>query len=323
MREEYESVPPLAERQWEYIQRSADSVVILPSDRPSLLFRGQNRRYSPSYSSLSRDLEQGRMKLSTLALDDQARVLDRITRRLWFIREMESHPASRWFAERQICGFDMALAQHYGIPTGYIDLSESFDVACFFATCRFADGRGWQPCADGVGVIYCLPLGGIPIRPDVLQPIGLQVFPRPREQWGWVLVTGMGVDFESLPRLGIFEFTQNLTVSEYFWRKFKHGADLFPADAMADVAEEIMESAILPGDLLATAVRDLCAAREGFASPGHEILNALNTTLGVRGGACPPLLGEKTLATLEGQWKGHQDSFFKGVGFRLVRTRRG
>ena len=123
--------------------------------------------------------------------------------------------------------------------------------------------------------------------------------------------------------LAIFEFKHDREVSEYFLQKFNRGADLFPDDAMADVANKIMESAILPEDLLATAVRDLCAADEGLSSPEHEILNTLNATLGLRGGNCPPLLSEKTLAALDEQWKGHQDSFLNRIGFRLMRIRQG
>ena len=150
MRQDYEFVQPQDERKWEYFQSADEMAVILPSTRPTLLFRGQNRRYSPSYSFLSRGLEVGKTKLSSLSVLDQARILDRITRRLWFIREMERHPASSWLTSQRLSGFDMALAQHYGIPTGYMDLSESFDVSCFFATCQFVKGTGWKPCSDGV-----------------------------------------------------------------------------------------------------------------------------------------------------------------------------
>ena len=82
--------------------------------------------------------------------------------------------------------------------TGYMDLSESFDVSCFFATCYVDKARTWQPRTEGVGVMYLLPTERIPIRPDVLQPIGLQVLPRPREQFGWVIVCGIGSDFEDI-----------------------------------------------------------------------------------------------------------------------------
>ena len=42
-----------------------------------------------------------------------------------------------------------AIAQHYGLPTNFVDFTHSVDVAAFFATHGFTTGDSHQ------GVIYC------------------------------------------------------------------------------------------------------------------------------------------------------------------------
>lgn len=43
----------------------------------------------------------------------------------------------QWVISEKVHVNVTAIAQHYGIPTAYVDLTESFAVAAFFATCRF------------------------------------------------------------------------------------------------------------------------------------------------------------------------------------------
>ena len=199
LRDQFALDTTAVERHWEYFHASPRTAVIQPSGLPQVLFRGQGARYSPSFTSLARGLGTSQtLRMSELNLLGQAKLADRLIRRVWFSKDLESHPAARWLTNQRLDRFDHALAQHYGIPTGYMDLSESFDVSCFFATCYVDKARTWQPRTEGVGVMYLLPTERIPIRPDVLQPIGLQVLPRPREQFGWVIVCGIGSDFEDI-----------------------------------------------------------------------------------------------------------------------------
>jgi hypothetical protein len=99
----------------------------------------------------------------------------------------------------------VAIAQHYGLRTGLLDLTESVNVAAFFATNELLrDGR-WVPATDGWGVIYRLsvPRSRSPQEAEKdlewMSPIGYQPFPRPNEQWAWAYELGITQDFWTLP----------------------------------------------------------------------------------------------------------------------------
>jgi len=310
------------ERRWEYFQKSPTTAVILPTDLPPTLFRGQNARYAPCLTSLARGLAAiPAARISDLDLLSQAKLADRLVRRLWFSNELRAHPAAQWFVQQRLEGFEFALAQHYGIQTGYMDLSESFDVSCFFATCYVDKAGNWQPCTEDAGIVYMLPTEQIPVRPDVLQPIGLQVLPRPREQFGWVVVCGISSDFEDIPRLQMFEFAHSESVSRHFLQKYSGGADLFPSDAMATVADRIMTSSALPAQLANSVVGDLCVQEDGFAAGAAEVKAAMVGDLGLRFENNFEVFDEQLRTQAQAEWAARSQKFLRNVGFRLVRSR--
>lgn len=310
------------ERQWEYFHTAPNSAVIQPAGLPAVLFRGQGARYSPSFTSLARGLGASQtLRISDLSLLSQAKLAERLIRRVWFGKDLESHPAAKWLTNQRLERFDHALAQHYGIPTGYMDLSESFDVSCFFATCYVDESGTWQARTEGVGIMYLLPTERIPIRPDVLQPIGLQVLPRPREQFGWVVVCGIGGDFEDIPGLQILEFTHSESVGRHFLNMFAGGASLFPPDAMAEVADAIMASAVLPRSLTESVVRDLCGQEGGLTAKASEILATMVGELGLSIASDITVFDERLRTQAETEWNARSQNFLRNVGFRLVRSR--
>ena len=310
------------ERQWEYFYASPNTGVIQPTGLPRVLFRGQGVRYSPSLTSLARGLGTVPVaQMSGLNLLGQAKLADRLIRRIWFSNELENHPAAVWLAERRLKRFDHALAQHYGIPTGYMDLSESFDVSCFFATCYVDETGKWQPHTKGAGIMYLLPTERIPIRPDVLQPIGLQVLPRPREQFGWVVVCGISSDFEDIPGLQMLEFEHSESVGRHFLQQFSGGADLFPPDAMAEVADKIMTSTVVPASLAESIVSDLCGQEGGLTAQASEIRAAMVGELGLSIASDITVLDDRLRTQAEAEWSARSQHFLRHVGFRLARSR--
>src|SRR6476620_3829926 len=121
------------------------------------LFRGQNRPYETMLPSIARGLEiktDGQLwQQSPLS---QAKIILRLAQSWWFSRELDYHPIKAHATEQKLKLDPIALAQHYGIPTGYLDLSDDFNVAAFFASCRpsaTSEGEVWEPVEEGVGVI--------------------------------------------------------------------------------------------------------------------------------------------------------------------------
>ena len=323
LRDQFALETAAEDRRWEYFRATPTTAVIQPTSLPPVLFRGQGARYSPSFTSLARGL--GRVpvaRICELDLLGQAKLANRLIRRIWFSHELDSHPAARWLAAQRLERFDHALAQHYGIPTGYMDLSESFDVSCFFATCYPDKAGKWHPRTEGTGIIYRLPTERIPVRPEVLQPIGLQVLPRPREQFGWVIVCGIGSDFEDIPGLQMLEFEHRESVGQHFLQAFSDGADLFPPDAMAEVADRIMTSVAVPASLAQSVIEDLCGQEGGFAAPAQEIQAAMVGELSLNITSDFKILDDRLLAQAEAEWDARSPHFLRHVGFSLVRSRR-
>jgi hypothetical protein len=68
--------------------------------------------------------------------------------------------------------FYEVLAQHYGIESGWLDITSDFNVALFFATCIFDSGK-WRPLtkvdtemeeATKYGMIFHMPSNRMPMR---------------------------------------------------------------------------------------------------------------------------------------------------------------
>ena len=129
------------------------------------LFRGQNRRHLPMFPAIGRGLESKPGELWERSAIDQARIVLRVAQSWWFARELDHHPVTSHAGAQRVRLDRIALAQHYGIPTGYLDLTDDFDVAAFFATCRETP-QGWAPVEDGIGVVYRIELK------DLTNPFG-------------------------------------------------------------------------------------------------------------------------------------------------------
>jgi hypothetical protein len=53
----------------------------------------------------------------------------------WFCSELKYHPVFEYAAQQHLHFDAMALAQRYGLPTGYVDITKSLEIALLFATC--------------------------------------------------------------------------------------------------------------------------------------------------------------------------------------------
>jgi hypothetical protein len=136
-------------REWTYVHPGQDGTryVVHPIHQVPWLYRGQNMRHSPCFPSIARGLSSGALDLSTLSTAERSRLICDLVRGQWFCKLVQQHPVMQAAKADRLYIDTMALAQHYGLDTGYLDITESLEVALFFATCRFV-GDGWQPCDD-------------------------------------------------------------------------------------------------------------------------------------------------------------------------------
>ncbi|MFD0929898.1 FRG domain-containing protein [Methylophilus glucosoxydans] len=224
------------------------------------LYRGQNKRYLPMLPSIARGMiSQNTGELWKYAISDQARIVLRLAQSWWFSRELNHHPITSHAANQKLKLDRIALAQHYGIPTGYLDLTDDFNVSAFFATC-YETKSGWQPVTSGMGVIYRVN----PLEISNYFPLGPQALPRPTEQCAWVTELPFCHAFDDWPNVRMMNFNHEKHIGEYFLEMFSGGEKLFPPDPLADVALEILACREIPGDLIEKAL-------ESFAKDPHGI----------------------------------------------------
>jgi len=154
---------------------------------------------------------------------------------------LQQHPAVKAMQGERISVDFIALAQHYGLSTNCLDLTSSADIAAFFATCSFADGR-YVPYADSdKGVIFRAPW--VLLDPELvgkIKIVGFQPLKRPAEQKAWGYVLDKHEDFAQQSE--VFHFSQSKKGSEYFYKMFEAGSKLFPSDPICSYVDRIRQS---------------------------------------------------------------------------------
>ena len=309
---------------WSFASRdeSPEKVVIYPEDASPFLFRGQGKRYEPCNPAIARELKTAPRDLAGLTRLEQAILILNLIRTQWFVECLRETPLFEWTREKKVHMEETAVAQHYGLPTGYIDLSQSFDVASFFACCRYDRSRGsWSPIASGEGVMYVVDQRMVPLEHGP-KPIGLQPFPRPSEQWGWVHEVRLGDDFDNLPYVKKFIFRHNEDAAQRILERFHFGADLFPPDPMAVVADRIMNAREIPLSVAKKTVHDLVEDPQGLlGSTTTDILTMITTERNVRVvDSDVAIIDDELRSEIAAGWEQRKAAFLEGVGFRLTRS---
>ncbi len=231
----------------------------------SVLYRGQNMRHTPLLPSIARGLQSTEiLRLFDSPFSDQAKIVLRLAQSWWFAKELIQHPIYNHAASQNVDFNELALAQHYGIPTGYLDLTDDFNVSAFFATCRETT-EGWQPVDSGDGVIYRVILKKAENTFEGYIPLGPQKLPRPYEQCAWVVEMPFCHGFEGWPGVEMLRFHHDRHVGEHFLKMFDGGAQLFPSDPLSDIAQEILSCGEIPADLIESVL-------ESFLSDPYGIL---------------------------------------------------
>ena len=300
--------------------------MIYPSDPSHFLFRGQIKRYKPCHPTSVRNVKTPANTFRHLSRAEQASVVLNLIRTEWFNENLRQTAAMQWMSDERIVFDKTAVAQHYGLPTGYIDLSQSFEVSSFFACCKYdSTRRKWQPVQEGEGVVYMVDRTQTPVG-EFVKPICLQPFPRPSEQWGWVHEILLGQDFDTFPHVRKFIFKHDAAASQRILERFDQGAALFPPDPLSKVADRIKQSHEIPMVVSMGVVKDLI--NDPFGLPGEQaqgVLAMVEQETGVTFlESCDVLvMDNRVIGDMNANWTQRKIplSDGEGIGVRLVRTK--
>lgn len=143
-------------------------VIIQQSQRRNF-YRGENKQYEASVPSLLRTLYNPENGYITRKEKELYRLVAdmRIAEFAMLLQKFEH--VNSW----NICDvlYDV-LAQHYGLETGWLDVTSNFNVALFFATCTYDNGS-WRPLTKydterneqtKYGMIFHMPSNRMPMR---------------------------------------------------------------------------------------------------------------------------------------------------------------
>ncbi|MFA5316712.1 MAG: FRG domain-containing protein [Dehalococcoidales bacterium] len=239
-----DSLPP--DLEWVNCGKDFPSAKLVLMENHAGLFRGQTDVYSPCYSKAYRGFPLVK-RPRELSEENRVRFLVSQAKTLWYIHLLQKHPSVLCAKIRNIKMDPYSIAQHYGMSTPYLDLTQSIEIASFFACCEYRD-NAWQPKLAGKGVIYSF----APILDAEM--IGLVTFSRPVLQKAWFIFLPLGEDFEKVSRVDKLIFNHTPEGSRYYLEKFNYGKDLFPEDPAADLARDIITSNSIPKNFISEAL---------------------------------------------------------------------
>ncbi len=151
-----------------------------------------------------------------------------------------------------------AIAQHYGISTNLLDITNDFEVALFFACCKYdqeikeyrpLDKSDFKEDKDRYGVIfkansYLADLAHAHTMSKgeaAIIPIGFQPFMRCHRQYGYAYVMQENDDLYNDNIFQIKKFKHSIELSNEIFHRMEGGKSIFPSEGLDDIANEIDE----------------------------------------------------------------------------------
>jgi len=174
-----------------------------------------------------------------------------------------------------------ALAQHYGLETCWLDITNDFAVALFFATCRWTDGQ-WQPLTNAqieqseqtrYGIIFHIPAWNVQSYnlsgynrfmkqgahvENMILPIGFQPFMRCHSQYGYGIPMLTPTPLQENILFEKLRFRQSEKLSQAVFDAMKGGELIYPQEGLddfQDVIEQIQNATCFSEDAFAYALK--------------------------------------------------------------------
>ncbi len=146
------------------------------------------------------------------------------------------------------------LAQHYGLNTKWLDITNDFEVALFFACCTYnKEDKTWQPLTkkdidrdnnSRFGVVYRKRADFFSeynpfLNSRNILPIGFQPFMRSFMQTGYSIELGKNDDLKFVEGFEVFKFRHNENFCKFIFEKMEYGKKIFPHEGINQIDNQI------------------------------------------------------------------------------------
>lgn len=213
------------------------------SATPYTYYRGQSMFHELCVPSLFRRNENGELPSEDDIAYNRLKICE-------FERLLSTHPV---FCElsHNISVNPVALAQHYGLTTEYLDITNSKWVAAFFASTRYDyDTDTYYPVGgeygDGYGVMYISkPYKRGSVNEEFFSRnvvIGYQYFERPSKQSSFGYKMCAGEDFNESPHFDRFFFRHDMEASKIVFDMSYKQRRFIPKDSLSMLTRIIAKS---------------------------------------------------------------------------------
>lgn len=233
------------------LTRGSMKAELLPTSfSPYSFFRGQSKYYEECKPSLLREnnevCKEKNMLLSALQEAEMTEALERhpviINLAVPFVKKGLPYIPNVFYS---------GLAQHYGIKTTYMDLTNEKWVAAFFATTTYHNDiyapveiRKDTAFDDKYGVFYMIRYTKHQDRDllkDGIHPIGQQYFNRPGRQFGSVIDLSGMQDLHKFDLLEKCFFRHDNECAQLIWKMSFCGRKYWPDDKLACLVKRILK----------------------------------------------------------------------------------
>lgn len=246
-------------------------------------FRGEAEDYPTSKTTLHRELDK-------CVNEDQRTIIQVIARmRIVVFRNfLQRLKYVRQWKEAYGDPFYDAIAQHYGFMTDYLDITNDFNVAMFFACCVWdVTKKKWrsmtaEECSEKkYGVLYQARSENVQLAFDdydkmfpAIIPVGYQPFYRCQKQVGYVKHMKHNEDFKDYSWFNRYYFEHSTVLSEGVFRYMNGGLDIYPEETLAVFNNEIEYMKSMR--VFSESTFDMATAELQLSDKREELLDMLN-----------------------------------------------
>lgn len=221
------------------------------SQSPFTFYRGQNKYYDICTPTLYRPRKNK-------ALPSEEDIAYHRIKTCEFAMLLSTHPVFQDI-QRVTAVDPVALAQHYGLDTDYLDITNNKWVAAFFACTQHDDVTDTytpvgEEFADGYGVMYKSKKAISDDIPDGFFKkncvIGYQYFDRPSRQSSFGYLMEAGENFNDSPFFDKLFFRHDAEASQIVFEMAYQQRRFIPNDPLSKLAKDIVKSKEISKEVL-------------------------------------------------------------------------